>query len=46
MYEEAKNCGAGGEGVSSRAHSIPHGIFDGDQYDQLYGARPVLKEKG
>ena len=42
MYEEAKNCGAGGEGDSSRAHSI----FDGDQYDQLYGARPVLKEKG
>jgi len=38
MYEEAKNCGAGGEGDSSRAHSVP----DGNQYDQLYGRRAVL----
>ena len=38
-YEEAKDHRAGGEGDSSRTHSIPHG----DQYDQLYGRRTVLR---
>ena len=41
MYEEAKNCGAGGEGVSSRAHGIPHGTGN----DQLHGSRTVLRMK-
>ena len=38
MYEEAKNCGVGGEGDSSRAHGIPHGTGN----DQLHGSRTVL----
>ena len=35
VYEETENCGAGGEGDSSRAHSIP----DGTWHHLVHGAR-------
>ena len=37
-YEEAKDCGAGGEGDSSCAH----GVFDGNRDDQLHGIRTYI----
>ena len=40
-YEEAACDRAGGEGDSSRAHSIPHGTGN----HQLHGTRAVLKVK-
>ena len=40
-HEKAESDWAGGEGHSSRAHGFPHG----DRYDELYGQRPVLKER-
>jgi hypothetical protein len=38
-YEEAKDCGAGGEGDSSCAH----GVLDGTGNYELYGQRTFLR---
>ena len=41
VYEE-EDCRDCGEGDSSCAH----GIFDGDQYDVVYGSRALLRIEG